>query len=53
MTKIEDFTQVIEHLPNGKIRVYNIVEEDSHIGDDDDPLTTIVINGYETVDGWI
>lgn len=41
--------QVIEHLPNGWVRIYNIVPEESHEGDDDDPLTTIVVDGYEDI----
>lgn len=41
------FTQVVEFLENDTIRVYNIIEEDSRIGDNDDPLTTIVVRGYE------
>lgn len=39
--------QVIEYLGN-KVRVYNIVE--AHAGDEDDPLTTYVVKGYEECD---
>lgn len=48
---MEDYNdlQIIEHLENGKVRVYNIVDEDSHIGTEDDPLTTIVVKGYKDV----
>lgn len=42
-------TQILEYLDNGKIRVYDIIGEDSHIGDDDDPLTTIVVKGYKDI----
>jgi hypothetical protein len=45
----KDFTQVIEYLDNGKVRVYNIVVEDSHKGDENDPLTTIAVKGYTDV----
>lgn len=40
----KDFTQVIEQLTNGKIRVYNIT--DIHMADANDPLTTIEVDGY-------
>jgi hypothetical protein len=39
--------QVIENLDGKKIRIYHILPDSSHIGDDDDPLTTIVVDGYE------
>lgn len=40
-----DFTgaQVIQELPNGKVRIYKII--DLHPGDNDDPLTTIKLDG--------
>lgn len=44
-----NFIQIIEHLDNDTVRVHNVVPEDSHIGDDDDPLTTIVVKGYKDV----
>lgn len=43
------FIQVIEHLDDGKVRVYNIV--DGHLGDDDDPFTTIEVSGYKDQKG--
>lgn len=43
------FVQVVNYLPNGKVRVHNIVAEESHIGDEQDPLTTIVVRGYKDV----
>lgn len=42
-----DLIQVIEELPEGKIRVYKIV--DSHEQDDEDTLSTIIIKGYKDV----
>ena len=38
-----DFIQVVQYLKNGNMAVYEIDEDESHIGDDNDPLTTIVI----------
>ena len=38
-----DFRQVMQYLKNGNMAVYEIDEDESHIGDDNDPLTTIVI----------
>jgi len=38
-----DFIQVVQYLKNGNMAVYEIDEDKSHIGDDNDPLTTIVI----------
>ena len=38
-----DFIQVMQYLKNGNMAVYEIDEDKSHIGDDNDPLTTIVI----------
>ena len=43
-----DFMQIIEELPNGKMRIYNIT--DGWMGDEDDPLTTIRVAGYQDVD---
>lgn len=49
MVKTKDYIQVIQELPNSVVRVFEI--EDYHLGDDDDPLTTIKITGeYEDVD---
>lgn len=46
---MDDFVQVIQDLPNGKVRIYKIV--DTHLADDDDPLTTIRIDGtFEDVE---
>jgi hypothetical protein len=46
LTKKElEFVQVIEELDNGDVRVYNV--QSMHRGDNDDPLTTIQVKGYE------
>jgi len=39
----EDYIQVVQHLKNGNIAVFDIDWEQTHIGDEDDPLTTIAI----------
>lgn len=40
--------QIVEELPNGKIRLYNITE--GWMGDENDPLTTIHVDGYQDVE---
>lgn len=40
-----DGMQIVEELPNGKMRVYKIKE--GWVGDHNDPLTTIHVDGYE------
>lgn len=42
------FIQVIQNLDNGTIKVYKVT--DLHMGDQEDPLTTIVVDGYEIID---
>lgn len=52
LTKEElEFVQVIEYLDDDKVRVYTI--EDAHLGDDNDPLTTIIIKGHRDVPSYI
>jgi len=38
-----DLIQVVQYLKNGNMAIYEIDKDESHIGDDNDPLTTIVI----------
>lgn len=50
LTKEElHLVQVIQELPEGKMRIFTI--EDMHLGDDNDPLTTIRLTG-EYKDVW-
>jgi len=44
-----NFCQVVQYIGDDTVRVYKMI--DAHIGDEDDPLTTIVIDGtYEDMD---
>ena len=38
-----DFIQVMQYLKNGNMAVYEIDEDESHIGDDNDPLTIVYV----------
>lgn len=45
---MNDFTQVIQYLANGKVRTFKVIK--TNIGTEDDPLTTIEIDGNDFED---